>query len=44
MIYGMMQLARKIKVQNFFKLPEQPDMSKYIESEQKKEEAENGNN
>lgn len=24
MIYGMMQLARKIKVQNFFKLPSQP--------------------
>lgn len=26
MIYGMMQLARKIKVQNFFALPEQPKM------------------
>ena len=25
MLYGMMQLQRKIKVQNFFKLPEQPD-------------------
>jgi hypothetical protein len=24
MIYGMMQLARKIKMQSFFKLPEQP--------------------
>jgi NADH-quinone oxidoreductase subunit B len=23
-LYGMMQMARKIKVQNFFKLPEQP--------------------
>ena len=26
-LYGMMQLSRKIKVQNFFKLPEQPDIS-----------------
>jgi hypothetical protein len=24
MIYGMMQLARKIKMQEFFKLPKQP--------------------
>ena len=24
-LYGMMQLARKIKVQNFFKLPDQPE-------------------
>ncbi|MCD8194383.1 MAG: NADH-quinone oxidoreductase subunit NuoB, partial [Tannerellaceae bacterium] len=24
-LYGMMQLSRKIKVQNFFKLPEQPE-------------------
>jgi NADH-quinone oxidoreductase subunit B len=23
-LYGMMQLSRKIKAQNFFKLPEQP--------------------
>ena len=23
-LYGMMQLERKIKVQNFFKLPQQP--------------------
>jgi NADH-quinone oxidoreductase subunit B len=27
MIYGMMQLARKIKMQEFFKLPKQPDLS-----------------
>ncbi|MDR0686755.1 MAG: NADH-quinone oxidoreductase subunit B [Dysgonamonadaceae bacterium] len=27
MIYGMMQLSRKIKVQNFFKLPAQPVIS-----------------
>jgi NADH-quinone oxidoreductase subunit B len=27
MIYGMMQLARKIKMQNFFKLPQEPHPS-----------------
>jgi NADH-quinone oxidoreductase subunit B len=35
MIYGMMQLARKIKVQEFFKLPNQPKVEE--------KEAENGN-
>jgi NADH-quinone oxidoreductase subunit B len=26
-LYGMMQLSRKIKVQNFFKLPDQPKIT-----------------
>jgi hypothetical protein len=26
MLYGMMQLQRKIKVEKFFKLPNKPDM------------------
>ncbi|MDR0233046.1 MAG: NADH-quinone oxidoreductase subunit B [Dysgonamonadaceae bacterium] len=31
MIYGMMQLARKIKVQEFFKLPKQPLVVRHCE-------------
>ena len=30
MLYGMMQLQRKIKVQNFFRLPDKPDMKAYL--------------
>lgn len=38
-LYGMLQLERKIKVQNFFGLPEQPDMKE--KSEINTEEAQN---
>lgn len=33
MIYGMMQLARKIKIQNFFKISEQPKIPNKINDE-----------
>jgi NADH-quinone oxidoreductase subunit B len=33
MIYGMMQLARKIKLQEFFKLPKQPDPERHCEGD-----------
>ena len=29
-LYGMMQLERKIKVQNFFKLPQQPEVKESV--------------
>ena len=33
-LYGMMQLERKIKVQNFFKLPQQPAVKEHVTPEE----------
>lgn len=34
-LYGMMQLSRKIKVQDYFKLPKQPDISEPLDKQEK---------
>jgi len=35
-LYGMLQLSRKIKVQNFFKLPEQPEIQENSKIQEEK--------
>lgn len=42
-LYGMMQLSRKIKVQDFFKLPKQPDISQPLDKQEEKEVIADGN-
>lgn len=45
-LYGMLQMERKIKVQNYFKLPDQPVMEDPVKeaAKKQKEEARNGEN
>lgn len=43
-LYGMMQLERKIKVQNFFKLPQQPAVKEHVTPEENEAAYDKGKN